>query len=161
MFSVQVTFHWNIENSIIIIYVTAVGNYCGTGIILRLASTGGGYHGYFRSFSMLQNTISFGRAPLASPEGWWSCLLLLACYTQLHDLVYWIYLMDRPSGRHTRRQQCNRRITQTHLLKLNGGVPRMSLGLSFQRDLLYTAAKLPKKVWGYVYTGFYTGGNVQ
>ena len=37
-----------------------------------------------------------------------------------------------------------------HLLKLNGRVPGMSLGSSFQRDLLCTAARLPKKALGYV-----------
>ena len=41
-----------------------------------------------------------------------------------------------------------------HLLMLNSRVPRTSLGLSFQRDLLYTAAKLPKKVWGVHLHGF-------
>ena len=53
--------------------------------------------------------------------------------------------MDKPSGRCTRRLQCNGRITETHLLKLNGGVPRTSLGSSFWRDLLYMAARLLKK----------------
>ena len=53
--------------------------------------------------------------------------------------------MEKPTGRHTGRWQCNGRITQTHLLKLNGRVPRMSLWSSFWRDLLYTAASLPKK----------------
>ena len=69
-------------------------------------------------------------------------------------------LMDRPSSRCTRRQWCNGRITQIHLLKLNGGVPRMSFGSSFQGDLLYMAAKLLKKAWGNIYTHFYTRGNV-
>ena len=41
-----------------------------------------------------------------------------------------------------------------HLLKLNGGVPGMSLGLSFWRDLLYTAAKLLKKGLGVCLHGF-------
>ena len=50
--------------------------------------------------------------------------------------------------------RCNGRITQTYLLKLNGRVPGMSLGSSFQRDLLYTAANSPKKAWGYVLHGF-------
>ena len=62
--------------------------------------------------------------------------------------------MERPTGRCTSRWWHNGRITQTHLLKLNGGVPGMSLGSSFWRDLLYTAARLPKKAWGYVLHGF-------
>ena len=43
--------------------------------------------------------------------------------------------MERFTSKHTDKHWCNRRITQTHLLKLNGGVPRMSLGSSFWRDL--------------------------
>ena len=73
-----------------------------------------------------------------------------------------MYLMDKPSGKHTGRLQCNERITQTHLLKLNSGVPGTSLGLSFWRDLLYMAARLLKKrCWDTFYMGFYTEGNVQ
>ena len=60
-----------------------------------------------------------------------------------HNLVYQMYLMERFTGRHTGKRRCNGRITQTHLLKLNGGVPRMNLGLSFQRDVLYMASWLP------------------
>ena len=57
--------------------------------------------------------------------------------------------MERFTGRCTGKHRCNERTTQTHLLKLNGRVPRMSLGSSFQRDLLHTAARLPKKVRGH------------
>ena len=71
--------------------------------------------------------------------------------------MYQMNLTDRPSNRHTKRQQHNKRITQTHVLKLNGGMPGTSLGLSFRRDLLYTAAKLPKKAWGYINMGFIPG----
>ena len=35
-------------------------------------------------------------------------------------------------------------------MKLNSGVPGTSLGLSFWRDLLYMAVRLPKRVWEYV-----------
>ena len=45
-------------------------------------------------------------------------------------------------------------------MKLNGGVPGMSLGLSFQRDLLYTATNHPKKAWRYVLHRFLYQGNV-
>ena len=53
--------------------------------------------------------------------------------------------------------------TSMHLLKLNSRVPRTSLGSSFQRDLLYMAAKLAKMAWegGYIYMGFYTGGDAR
>ena len=67
-------------------------------------------------------------------------------YACPQNLVYQMYSMEKPTRRHTGRWQCNARLTPTHLFKLNGGVPRMSLGLSFQRDLLYMAARLPKKV---------------
>ena len=67
----------------------------------------------------------------------------------LHDSVYGMYLMERFTRRYPGKLWHNGRTTQTHLLKLNGGVPRMSLGSSFQRDLLYTAAWLLKKVVGY------------
>ena len=77
----------------------------------------------------------------------------LHCYMCLHDLVYWMYLMERSTGRRTSSQWCNGRITRMHLLKLNGGVPRMSLGSSFLRDLLYMANMLPIKAWGYVLHG--------
>ena len=50
-------------------------------------------------------------------------------------------LNERFTSRCTGKHRCNERTTQTHLLKLNGRVPRMSLGSSFQRDLLHTAAK--------------------
>ena len=60
--------------------------------------------------------------------------------------------MDKPSGKHIGRLQCNERITQTHLLKLNSGVPGTSLGSSFWRDLLYMASE--KKVLGYILHGF-------
>ena len=69
-------------------------------------------------------------------------------YMCLHNLVYWMYLMEKPTGRHAGRQRHYGRITQTHLLKLNGRVPGTSLGLRFHRDLLYTAARLPKKGMG-------------
>ena len=39
--------------------------------------------------------------------------------------------MERPTGRCTGREMHNRRIPHIHLLKLNGRVPGMSLGLSF------------------------------
>ena len=65
------------------------------------------------------------------------------------NLVYQMYLTERFTGRCTGEQWRNRRIIQTHLLKLNSGVPGMSLGSSFWRDLLYTAAWLPKKARGY------------
>ena len=74
----------------------------------------------------------------------------------LCNSVYQMYLMEKPTSRHTGRQWHNGRITQTHLLKFNGRVPRTSLGWSFWRDLLYTAVRLPKK--GTNYTGFYTRG---
>ena len=63
-----------------------------------------------------------------------------------------MYLTKRPTDRCTSRQWNNGRITQTHLLKLNGGVPRTSLALSFWRDLLYMAAKLLKKGMGMHFT---------
>ena len=53
-------------------------------------------------------------------------------------------------------QQCNRRITQTHLLKLNDGVPRMGLELSFLGDLLCMAAWFQKSGGATMYTDFYT-----
>ena len=56
--------------------------------------------------------------------------------------------MDKPSGRHIGRQRHNARITQTHLLKLNGGVPGMSLGLSFCRGLLVHSCQAYKKDMG-------------
>ena len=89
-----------------------------------------------------------GWAPLAH----WKAENLASYYSHscvcLHNLVYWMYLMEKPTGRHTGRQRHNGRITQTHLLKLNGRVPGTSLGLRFQRDLLYTAARLRKKGTG-------------
>ena len=66
-------------------------------------------------------------------------------------------LNRRFTGKHIGKHRCNGRITQTHLLKFNGRVSRMSLGSSFQRDLLYTTARLPKKARDTHYTGFYTG----
>ena len=97
---------------------------------------------------MLQNTISNGQALLASLEGWGSCLLYSYINTHLHDSVYQMYLMERFTGKHPGKW-----------LKLNGGVPRMSLGLSFWSDLLYMAAWLLKKARDTCYTGFYTGRN--
>ena len=47
-----------------------------------------------------------------------------------------------------------------HLLRLNGRVPRMNLGSSFWRDLLYMAAWLQKKWRDKCYTDFYTGRNL-
>ena len=52
-----------------------------------------------------------------------------------------------------------RKNNSTHLLKLNSGVPRTSLGSSFWRDLLYMAARLPKKDMGVCFTqGFIPEG---
>ena len=71
-----------------------------------------------------------------------------------HNSVYQMYLTERFTGRCTSERWRNGRITQTHLLKLNSRVPRMSLGSSFKRDLLYMAAWLPKKARGYGLHGF-------
>ena len=68
--------------------------------------------------------------------------------------------MERPTGRRTGKWQCNRRITQTHLLKSNDGMPQISLGLSFWRELLYTAAKLPKKGIGIHLTQVFIPGEM-
>ena len=67
---------------------------------------------------------------------------------RLCNLVFQINLMDGPSSRRTGGLWYNETNNSMHLLKLKGRVPRMSLGLNFWRDLLYTAAKVPKKAWG-------------
>ena len=73
-------------------------------------------------------------------------------------LVYPMYLTEEPTIRHTGRQWCNGRITQTHLLKLNGRVPGTSLGSSFQRDLLYMAAMASEKGMGIHFTWVFIPG---
>ena len=70
-----------------------------------------------------------------------------------------MYLTERFTRKRPSEWQHNRRITQTHLFRLNGGVPTMSLESSFWRDLLYMAAWLQKK-WGDIhYIDFYTRRN--
>ena len=71
----------------------------------------------------------------------------------LHNLVYPMYLMDKPSGKHTGRLQCNERITQTHLLKLNStrNKPRIEL---LEGPFVHGCQAAEKKVLGYILHGF-------
>ena len=70
---------------------------------------------------MLQNTISNGglHLPHQKAEDLASCY----SYGNVHSCnsVYWMYLMERFTGKHTIECWYKGRITQTHLLKLNGG----------------------------------------
>ena len=127
--------------------------YCRTGRVLQLASTRGGIAVTSGTSWCSRIIFLLGRLHLSH----WKVEDLAYCYLYVHVTSHssvWMYLMDKLSGRCTGRLQCNRRITQMHLLKLNGRVPRTSLGSSFWRDLLYTAARFPKKALGYILHGF-------
>ena len=89
-----------------------------------------------------------GQAPLAWLDGWESGHPATCTVTHAHTIWCTGYLSERFTGRCTGEQWHNRRTTQTHLLKLNGGGTQNKPRIALLKRPFVHSSLASKKRWG-------------